>query len=97
MSLIVVRYQICLFFKQKTANEMRIKDWSSDVGSSDLLEVCLAQPGHLQVGGLQVGFVHSGAGQSGELKIRGAQVRSAERRVGNECVSTCRYRWSQHH
>src|SRR3546814_20480506 len=23
--------------------------------------------------------------------------RSAERRVGKECVSTCRYRWSQYH
>src|SRR3546814_2707745 len=27
---------ICLFFKQKTAYEMRISDWSSDVCSSDL-------------------------------------------------------------
>src|SRR3546814_6294802 len=26
----------CLFFKQKTAYEMRISDWSSDVCSSDL-------------------------------------------------------------
>src|SRR3546814_9803019 len=26
----------CFFFKQKTAYEMRISDWSSDVGSSDL-------------------------------------------------------------
>src|SRR3546814_8421775 len=26
------------FFKQKTAYEMRISDWSSDVGSSDLRE-----------------------------------------------------------
>src|SRR3546814_15634161 len=24
-------------------------------------------------------------------------VRSEERRVGKECVSTCRYRWSQYH
>src|SRR3546814_3348230 len=30
-----------LFFKQKTAYEMRISDWSSDVCSSDLT-VCLA-------------------------------------------------------
>src|SRR3546814_10838609 len=28
----------CFFFKQKTAYEMRISDWSSDVCSSDLLE-----------------------------------------------------------
>src|SRR3546814_10812444 len=27
------------FFKQKTAYEMRISDWSSDVGSSDLAAV----------------------------------------------------------
>src|SRR3546814_4317866 len=27
---------VCLFFKQKTAYEVRISDWSSDVGSSDL-------------------------------------------------------------
>src|SRR3546814_16207881 len=25
------------------------------------------------------------------------QVRSGERRVGKECVSTCRYRWSPYH
>src|SRR3546814_8596528 len=28
----------CFFFKQKTAYEMRISDWSSDVCSSDLFE-----------------------------------------------------------
>src|SRR3546814_2332053 len=28
------------FFKQKTAYEMRISDWSSDVCSSDLLRYC---------------------------------------------------------
>src|SRR3546814_6470717 len=28
---------LCFFFKQKTAYEMRISDWSSDVCSSDLL------------------------------------------------------------
>src|SRR3546814_7544131 len=29
-------YCVCFFFKQKTAYEMRISDWSSDVCSSDL-------------------------------------------------------------
>src|SRR3546814_2730951 len=29
---------VLLFFKQKTAYEMRISDWSSDVCSSDLVE-----------------------------------------------------------
>src|SRR3546814_9948553 len=32
----------CLFFKQKTAYEMRISDWSSDVCSSDLGEMLKA-------------------------------------------------------
>src|SRR3546814_2816806 len=34
---------VCLFFffKQKTAYEMRISDWSSDVCSSDLREMAL--------------------------------------------------------
>src|SRR3546814_9516726 len=34
----VVHWSFCFFFvKQKTAYEMRISDWSSDVCSSDLL------------------------------------------------------------
>src|SRR3546814_7935776 len=32
-----MRYVVFFFFKQKTAYEMRISDWSSDVCSSDLL------------------------------------------------------------
>src|SRR3546814_4868751 len=32
------------FFKQKTAYEMRISDWSSDVCSSDLLDGVAAAP-----------------------------------------------------
>src|SRR3546814_3928949 len=40
----VVYYLSCVFvFKQKTAYEMRISDWSSDVCSSDLW-VCLRSP-----------------------------------------------------
>src|SRR3546814_5155537 len=34
--LIIVLYYLFFFFKQKTAYEMRISDWSSDVCSSDL-------------------------------------------------------------
>src|SRR3546814_4670719 len=33
----VVLLLVCFFFKQKTAYEMRISDWSSDVCSSDLV------------------------------------------------------------
>src|SRR3546814_19930298 len=32
----IYRFMFVLFFKQKTAYEMRISDWSSDVCSSDL-------------------------------------------------------------
>src|SRR3546814_10576278 len=35
---------LCFFFKQKTAYEMRISDWSSDVCSSDLLLDRLQRP-----------------------------------------------------
>src|SRR3546814_2974743 len=35
----------CFFLKQKTAYEMRISDWSSDVCSSDLLALLLARAG----------------------------------------------------
>src|SRR3546814_2717188 len=43
---------IIFFFKQKTAYEMRISDWSSDVCSSDLLPNCL--PPLIVVGTVQV-------------------------------------------
>src|SRR3546814_17799499 len=35
--LVSTRFLVFFFFKQKTAYEMRISDWSSDVCSSDLL------------------------------------------------------------
>src|SRR3546814_5893464 len=35
-SIIIVYIHVFFFFKQKTAYEMRISDWSSDVCSSDL-------------------------------------------------------------
>src|SRR3546814_7800534 len=38
-------YLCFFFFKQKTAYEMRISDWSSDVCSSDLTELALGN-GH---------------------------------------------------
>src|SRR3546814_4136884 len=70
------------FFKQKTAYEMRISDWSSDVCSSDLpLKnwLCVTKPCLAGIYGYSRGS------------------RSEERRVGKECVSTCRSRWSPYH
>src|SRR3546814_3389669 len=72
------------FFKQKTAYEMRISDWSSDVCSSDLRDGAFRDPRPAI------------ARQPGEEGAPAPQ-RSEERRVGKECVSTCRSRWSPYH
>src|SRR3546814_2044939 len=90
-----VRVRIFLF-KQKTAYEMRISDWSSDVCSSDLPSAAARGGGR--------------AGRSPPHNIRllyqaahrpfhaaAHRRRSEERRVGKECVSTCRSRWSPYH
>src|SRR3546814_6935672 len=104
------------FFKQKTAYEMRISDWSSDVCSSDLaplrhlawavvidhdvgaIDEFAEDPAtllglHVQRDGLLVCIQVEEEG--GRLRVR--DVRSEERRVGKECVSTCRSRWSPYH
>src|SRR3546814_2536171 len=70
------------FFKQKTAYEMRISDWSSDVCSSDLLVI---------------GFGTSLGYHTTDKGTQLPRARSEERRVGKECVSTCRSRWSPYH
>src|SRR3546814_2539122 len=43
------------FFKQKTAYEMRISDWSSDVCSSDLEDLLLVSAGERGGGAVGVG------------------------------------------
>src|SRR3546814_4618600 len=97
----------CFFFKQKTAYEMRISDWSSDVCSSDLLDLQLTCGGRIRI------FVRAvGDGVTHLKQLRDARekrismfatfdfasiamrYRSEERRVGKVCVSTCRSRWS---
>src|SRR3546814_1670777 len=90
------------FFKQKTAYEMRISDWSSDVCSSDLqrrdeILACRVlalgdRPGRRQ--GNDVGMHGADFIDAVVIERRG---RSEERRVGKECVSTCRSRWSPYH
>src|SRR3546814_20369648 len=39
-------HEVVFFFKQKTAYEMRISDWSSDVCSSDLAIIALTESGY---------------------------------------------------
>src|SRR3546814_1574896 len=95
------------FFKQKTAYEMRISDWSSDVCSSDLA-VGIARIGRYgkMVPGmsperLERWFTEDGDHYRPIKEIRETCIfsvhRSEERRVGKECVSTCRSRWSPYH
>src|SRR3546814_5867904 len=86
-------------FKQKTAYEKRISDWSSDVCSSDLFRPfnrAFDRGSLAYVGGVQRvirrGAV-AGLTYAGLLGL----TRSEERRVGKECVSTCRSRWSPYH
>src|SRR3546814_17840105 len=111
------------FFKQKTAYEMRISDWSSDVCSSDLEGAAVGlrlrgallahrrchlqrvagahgpQPAQLvqawrahRAGVDDVGLVEDAERDGQGLEAGGD--RSEERRVGKECVSTCRSRWA---
>src|SRR3546814_9197988 len=93
------------FFKQKTAYEMRISDWSSDVCSSDLPFIMsfgdrvLVEQGTWLEAAIPA-FVALGHAQPlarpAPVKAN-AVLRSEERRVGKECVSTCRSRWSPYH
>src|SRR3546814_5328103 len=85
------------FFKQKTAYEMRISDWSSDVCSSDLSElkdVRTEEQAIFQGKQEERKFIDVVADVMGR---RMETDRSEERRVGKECVSTCRSRWSPDH
>src|SRR3546814_8601067 len=100
MNLTITRFLVgwcvlCVFFfKQKTAYEMRISDWSSDVCSSDL-----AAPAQLATANTALIMFYNIGSASGPIIAGGAMDlwRSEERRVGKECVSTCRSRWSPYH
>src|SRR3546814_18882655 len=92
------------FFKQKTAYEMRISDWSSDVCSSDLPVLALGPLTTESEKSEQKGFANLLIGLFGAVRNPLAHapktnwpMRSEERRVGKECVSTCRSRWSPYH
>src|SRR3546814_3906814 len=100
------------FFKQKTAYDVRISDWSSDVCSSDLIiKQAVDLAGKLGVTPKDNAVTQSLLKGEKETfakleKLKGNafdkayidnEVRSEERRVGKECVSTCRSRWSPYH
>src|SRR3546814_6105668 len=80
----IVTLSLFFFFKQKTAYEMRISDWSSDVCSSDLIIVNRSRAGRkpsLQRDGCRMfepfacDLVGRGLGQRGEFKIGRASCR----------------------
>src|SRR3546814_17936197 len=91
---------------------MRISDWRSDVCSSDLrasfaeLKRFVVAPGPQRAVALDGGIVlvagcdHSPVGSAADLdwiEFVDCNGRSEERRVGQECVSPCRARWSTYH
>src|SRR3546814_7107396 len=81
---------VFFLFKQKTAYEMRISDWSSDVCSSDLpLSFFRTTESYSRLSTIASTI-------QGPSPAK-AFSRSEERRVGKECVSTCRSRWSPYH
>src|SRR3546814_7024934 len=99
------------FFKQKTAYEMRISDWSSDVCSSDLINEIAQKAGfQIYLSGTPMqnapeemwSYLHMFDPEMFP-NVRDFQHRfttwdrSEERRVGKECVSTCSSRWSPYH
>src|SRR3546814_3262305 len=95
----------CFVFKQKTAYERRISDWSSDVCSSDLLRLPSRKIGEIRGDRISMIFqepmtslnpVYRIGDQIAEVVLRHRPVsrRSEEGRVGQACVSTCRSRWS---
>src|SRR3546814_9431278 len=97
------------FFKQKTAYELRISDWSSDVCSSDLFLLSCFNAMSIAVLDVRTEMAEAkpGAALTIELSAGDAKSpvegeaarddRSEERRVGKACVSTCRSRWSESH
>src|SRR3546814_19962159 len=109
-------FVLFFFFKQKTAYEMRISDWSSDVCSSDLMALDAVALLDERWRRRPVGLVVAGSEQEAQPLLSESyylesalqpftelrkgtveELRSEERRVGQECVSTCRSRWSPYH
>src|SRR3546814_12113088 len=77
---------------------MRISDWSSNVCSSDLdagdfLDATLEHAEGRRLGQHDAGRLRTDCG----LQRFDLDIRSEPRRVGNECVSTCRSSWSPYH
>src|SRR3546814_1116689 len=109
MNVVICIVSMCIFFfKQKTAYELRISDWSSDVCSSDLwllddtLALSLAQQPPAALAELE-------QRARGQRALRSAQrselfdvLAPAITKIGrascrDRVFSTCRSRWSPYH
>src|SRR3546814_5473125 len=126
MTLVCCLYSFFFFFKQKTAYEMRISDWSSDVCSSDLsrsapnnrassptststITTRLQRASRSRVWIRRASATRSSRTGPPSHRLRRRRpkparrqrrrdpIRPEESRVGKECVSTCRTRWSPEH
>src|SRR3546814_3944763 len=72
------------YFKQKTAYEMRISDWSSDVCSSDLRDA----RGHLAAATSTGGLTNKHPGRVGDTPIIGAGTFADDRSAAISCTGT---------
>src|SRR3546814_11356484 len=113
MMLVFASMVLCFLFKQKRAYEVRISDWSSDVCSSALTSapkwrsrfsvwsrvgsgsITVVMPGVFRAASRIADFTCAEA--TGNSYSIGSGWRSEERRVGKDCVSTCRSRGSTYH
>src|SRR6187431_3830531 len=84
-SFLSVNISFFFFFKQKTAYEITVRDWSSDVCSSDLPPAATGA------------ILQQQADNPLDEHAVGGAGRSEERRVGKECGLLCRSRWSPYH
>src|SRR3546814_9007130 len=98
-------FYFVFFFKQKTAYEMRISDWSSDVCSSDLLAedaviVHRDEPHVRPLGGTLIGVVARGDHAAAATLRRSPYCAAAERHVGDQPLqigrASCRERVCQY-
>src|SRR3546814_3344493 len=88
---------LLFFLKQRTAYELRIRDWSAGVGSSDLDAPDMPRYTSNEIGQRATDAcswaAEAEAGEGARVQSIGG-TRSAERREGKEGVSTGRSRWS---
>src|SRR3546814_9646316 len=74
-------FSLFFFFKQKTAYEMRISDWSSDVCSSDL------QPPGARISRFLKGRLAHSISAAAGVSARGGQILKARLQVGESAVN----------